>query len=225
MSWLSHVIVQPKSVLKSRKSEFDAILDEEEGLLSDPTDDLQPSNAELSLEADVSIAIFLLKSADNLWTNHQYVSYKIFCHSPLTLTISIKWNVSHAYLFNVCEVFDQDFDILILTHASHRLRQKKMQRGWKRDGLGAVESHADAFKPAMGTEFLLLHRRRAARSPSSPKLWRSRCQRAQECRTARGALPWGEGSQFLSKTRASLCADWLGCIYRGEDATLPLHLE
>ncbi|XP_030525130.1 la-related protein 6C [Rhodamnia argentea] len=42
----------PKSVLKSRKSEFDAILDEEEGLLYDPTDDLQPSNAELSLEAN-----------------------------------------------------------------------------------------------------------------------------------------------------------------------------
>lgn len=54
------MILQPKSVLKSRKFDFDAILDEDEGLLSDPTDDLQPSNAELSLEANVSIAIFLL---------------------------------------------------------------------------------------------------------------------------------------------------------------------
>ncbi|KAI6677881.1 hypothetical protein NL676_038677 [Syzygium grande] len=42
----------PKSVLKNRKFDFDSILDEDEGLLSDPTDDLQPSDAELSLEAN-----------------------------------------------------------------------------------------------------------------------------------------------------------------------------
>lgn len=80
MSWLLYVIVQPKSVLKNRKCDFDSILDEDEGLLSDPTDDLQPSDAELSLEANVSIAIFLLKSADYTRTDHQYVSYQIFCH-------------------------------------------------------------------------------------------------------------------------------------------------
>ncbi|KAL3730584.1 hypothetical protein ACJRO7_027584 [Eucalyptus globulus] len=42
----------PKSVLKNRKFDFDTILDEEEGLLSDPTDDLHPSNSELCLEAN-----------------------------------------------------------------------------------------------------------------------------------------------------------------------------
>lgn len=46
--------MQPKSVLKSRRSEFDCFLDDEDAL--DSADDFHPNDPEIALESNVSLS-------------------------------------------------------------------------------------------------------------------------------------------------------------------------
>lgn len=52
--------MQPKSVLKTRKSEFDGILDEDDSLLNETSDDSsQPNNTAESTENNVSTSKYV----------------------------------------------------------------------------------------------------------------------------------------------------------------------
>lgn len=49
-------VVQPKSVLKNRKSDFDGILDDDESPAPDsPEDSSQPNNIDLGIESNVNL--------------------------------------------------------------------------------------------------------------------------------------------------------------------------
>jgi len=65
--------VQPKSVLKNRKSEFDGYLDDDENLHSETAEDSShPNNTELCVESNVSAIAYYRKHIVYFHFKHAY---------------------------------------------------------------------------------------------------------------------------------------------------------